>query len=107
MTIRASLQAAVNRSAMATWGQPATYTPASTGTPVGITAVFDSAFVAVETGGEVPVSTVAPVLLVRLADLPADPEQGDAVTVGGGDYEVADVQPDSSGTVRLRLMQAA
>lgn len=105
MTIRANLQAVVNRTTRDTWGQPASYTPASTGVAESITAVFDAAHAQVELQGEVPISTLRPVLRLRTADLSVAPAQGDSVTISGTAYEVNDTQPDSSGMTLCTLYQ--
>ncbi len=45
-------------------------------------------------------------LFVRLADLPAPPRRGDAVTVDGTVYKVFDIEADGGGGAVLRLRQA-
>lgn len=103
MTIRANLQGIVNRATRDTWGQAVSYTPQSTSVAESVTAIYDAAHVAVELGGEVPISTTRPMLLVTAADLSVTPSKGDTLVIGSGTFEVTDVQPDSSGSYRLIL----
>lgn len=89
-----------------TFGEALTYTPDG-GQAVALVAPFDEAFAIVEMRGEVPVASTAPAIDVRLADLAAEPAQGDTVrrTSTGKLYEVATVQPGGNGTARLVLLQ--
>jgi hypothetical protein len=87
------------------FGEEVVYTPVG-GSPVALTAPFDAAHEVLEVGGEVPVSTVRPVLDVRLADLPAAPQKKDEVRVRGVDYVVDIVQPGGHGTAKLVLTRA-
>lgn len=91
--------------AMSEFGRAVTYTP-SGGVGVEITAVFDSAHVAVDPDSGVPVHMNQPVLGLRLRDLPVAPAQGDGVTVNGTEYVVVDLQVDGQGGARLRLQLA-
>lgn len=81
------------------------YTPASTGTPEAITAVFDEAHEAVDISTGTPVSTTRPALWVRLADLSVAPRQEDRVVVAGRTFSVADTQPDGAGGSTLFLLE--
>lgn len=103
---RAALEAAANAATVRAWGQPATYTPQSTGVPESLTAIYDAAAVTVDVQGEAPVTSLRPVLRVTGSSLSVAPAIGDVVTVGGHAHEVRDVQPDSSGSYRLLLWVA-
>lgn len=85
-----------------TFGETVTYTPISGAGSFPLVAPFDQAFAVVELQAGVPVTSVRPVLDVRLADLPALPEQGDTYTrASGAEYEVVEVQPGGNGTAKL------
>jgi len=66
-----------------------------------IRAEFDDNFHLVELVGDVDVTSTAPVLGVRLADLPSAPKAGDTYLVRGQWYEVVDVRLDGSGAAHL------
>lgn len=69
--------------------------------------IFDADHAVGEMEGDIPVSGVAPVLKVSLADWPgAAPRQGDALVIAGTAYIVNDPQPKSDGTVTLILRRA-
>jgi len=87
----------------AQFGESVTYTPPTPpgGAPVVIQAVFGQ----VELVALDDVSTIAPVLDVRVADLSAGPLTGATVVVRSVSYKVTNVQgPDDSGVARLLLM---
>lgn len=91
-----------NRAVRNTFGETVTYTPASGAPAFQLVAPFDAAFAVVEIQAGVPVTSVRPVLDVRLADLPAAPEQGDTYTrASGAVFEVAEVQLGGHGTAKL------
>lgn len=76
--------------------------------PVTRRAVFDAAHKELTRAGgqgtEGPdVNTVAPIVDVRLSDLPWTPDEGDTVTVDGAVYTVSEAEPDGAGTMRLFL----
>jgi hypothetical protein len=73
------------------------------GDPVTITAIFHAEHGEAGLAGGVPVTTIAPVLDVWLADLAAEPEEGDTLTVAGGDYRVVDIRADGIGGAKLIL----
>ena len=80
----------------AAFGEVVSYTPA--GAPSrDLPAIFTAA--SAEVAGT---STVAPVLAIG-GVLGFAPAAGDAVTVRGVDYRVADDQPDGTGLIRLIL----
>ncbi len=90
---------------LGTFGQTVVYTPAS-GTPVTITGVFDKEATAIDLGGGMPaVSSVSPVLLIKLSDLVAKPAKGDRVTVAGTNYRMIDSEEDGQGGSKLRLQK--
>jgi len=97
-----------NVAARDTFGQSVSYTPAATGIAESITAPFDAAHEVMSLDAEQPISSTAPVIDVRLADLSVAPAQGDLCTVGGTDYEVTDVQPGQvGGTAHLMLVEVS
>jgi hypothetical protein len=96
---------------MRAFGRPVEYRPEGGSDTFVLRAVFDESWTEVDprTGRDadgVAVSTTAPALHVRLADLPAKPGQGDGVTIDGRDYEVVDVRPDGAGGATLVLQRA-
>jgi hypothetical protein len=56
--------------------------------------VFDSAHIEIDPETQAPVSSINPVLGVRLSDLPNEPTPRDRVRVRGQLYRISDVQPD-------------
>jgi len=67
-------------------------------------AIFREAHVEqVLAGEEVGVATVGPDLSIALADLPAEPAEGDGVLIAGAPYRVAGFEPDGEGGALLRL----
>lgn len=88
------------------FGEPVTYTAAG-GAPLALTGVFLAAYKDVTFSEGAAVTTVRPVLDMRLSAFGAiAPAQGDRVTVRGAVYNVADLQPDGIGGVRLILQLA-
>lgn len=73
------------------------------GAAVPVAAPFDMPSQAVTPGTSVPVTMTRPYLTVRLADLPAEPQEGDEATVAGQVWTVVDPQPDGHGSARLYL----
>lgn len=49
------------------------------------------------------ITAALPVLGIRLADLPFEPEQGDRVVILGNIYVVKEVRPDGKGGAKLLL----
>lgn len=66
-------------------------------------AVFDTAHVGVDPDTGAPVSSVNPVLGVRLSDLPNNPTSRDRVRARGVTYRIHDVQPDGVAGVTIIL----
>lgn len=101
------LQARLNAAVFspATLGLQVVYTCAGHG-PVTVYGPFDAAAETVQLQGDVEVTGWAPRLSLALGDLPAAPLTGDLCTVAGVDYAVADVRPDGSGGVDLRLLKS-
>jgi hypothetical protein len=93
--------------AMAAFGEPVTYDPVE-GDAFALTAVVDLAHAEVSFTDGAPVSTVKPMLGVRLADFPAGiaPQQDDQATVRGTLYDVVDVEPDGQGGAMLVMQEA-
>lgn len=97
-----------NRSVRLTFGEAVTYTPGG-GSPVALRAPLDEAYAVVELQAGVPVTSLRPVLDVRLADLAALPLQGDQFTRAktGHVYEVAEVQIEGNGTAKLICLKVS
>jgi hypothetical protein len=74
--------------------------------PVQIVAVFDAQFVR-EGIGEPGISTQRPMIFTTLSRLPAEPKQGDLVTVASVDYRVTDIRKDGQGGIQLHLHRKA
>lgn len=85
-------------------GEGATYTRKVDGSETSLTRVIfeeDAALVSPELG--VPVRTGKPGIVVRLADLGFDPDEGDTVTVRSREFVVADIAKDGQGGATLLL----
>ncbi len=68
-----------------------------------ITGIFDRAFTRVMMVGDQPITTIMPVLGVRLAAFPVPPGQGDQLTIGSEAYIVREVELDGHGAAKLML----
>ena len=65
--------------------------------------VFDAAHELVEMGGDAAITTIGPVLSIRLADFDVAPQQDNEVTIDGTLYRIYDVQPDGQAGAKLLL----
>lgn len=86
-------------------GEAVTYTPQG-GDAQSITAVYrrgERRAVVADGFSEVQIETS---IVLRLSDVTGTVAQGDAVTAGGTNYTVADVQRDTGGGARLVLREA-
>lgn len=90
--------------AMVVMGTPFTITPAG-GQPQTLDAVFDAAFVeeVPDVGGDIILSTHAPMIGVRLSDLNVEPQTGDTIIRKGITYDITHIEPDGQGGTRLIL----
>ena len=87
-------------------GEDVVYTP-GIGTPGTVRGVFDASYHLVDLG--MPgVSSYAPAVFLRLADLPSSPvtDASCGVTAGGVLYRVRECRPDGLGGVLLILHEA-
>lgn len=80
------------------FGTSVVYTYLAGGPTSTITGVFDNAFVEVQ-----GFNTLKPVFRIRLADLTADPVEGDTLSINSVGYTVMNSQPDSFGASTLIL----
>ena len=92
---------------MDVFGESVTYTPDS-GTPLPLTGVFDEAYQDITLLGDgTGMTTVSPVLGVRLADFPSGviPRKADTVAIPSVNtiYTIKDVRPDGHGWAKLML----
>jgi len=97
--------ALVHGSVERAFGEPVLYAPAA-GAPFTISGVFDEAYGQVEIVEGAPVSSVVPVLGVRLSAFGATPpDTGDRLTISrtGTVYAVSNVKPDGHGWAQLSL----
>src|SRR5512146_954294 len=79
---------------------PITYAPEG-GDAVEVNGVFDRAYQK-EDVGEAGVSSTAPAVFFRVADLPTDPmTDHPAITFGGVAYDVSERHPDGAGGILL------
>lgn len=98
------------------FGCEVTYTPVGGGLPLTVVGVFDSDFIAVDVGGEVPAATRQPRLHCRVDDLTLGGKEGDVIAItalqlaaagldtnSAGSYRVSVVQPDGTGMVTVAL----
>lgn len=94
----------VLKTTIATFKTAGTYTRAADpGTPIAIDGVFDKPNRQVDPQTGAAVESVQPSFGIRLADLPAEPESGDGVTVNGVQYQVISVEEDGQGGAKLVL----
>lgn len=93
------------KSIRTTLGETISYTPGG-GEAVEIKGVFSDDFLELDPATGVPVQTKRPNVLIRLADLEAEPEQGDELTARDEDYVVHEVQKDGEGGALLLLHKA-
>lgn len=81
------------------------------GAPFPVDGIFDDAYLAVimAADGDPAIATIDPVMGVRLAQFPAEPEQGDTVMIPrvAKTYMVSNVQPDGKGGAKLVLTRTA
>lgn len=91
-------------STMDAFGSAATYTP-KVGTPYSINAIFRDTFVEVRGRDSIGNASLRPTLTVRLADLLAEPGEGDAVTVNAVAYNIIEAQSDGGGGSVLILQK--
>lgn len=86
------------------FGEPVQYLPA-VGAAFSITGIFAEAYKEVDLAGGMGVTTVTPVVGIRLSQFPNLPTQGDQLTIlrTTSTYVVKEVRPDSHGSVLLML----
>lgn len=88
-----------------TLGESITYTPVG-GIAANIEAVIDEAYESVDPNTGATIISEQPVILVKIDDLPAVPQQYDAVSMRGGSYRVIDYQTDGQAAYRIFLHKA-
>ena len=86
------------------FGELVQFTPA-VGAAFQVTGVFDEAYKEVDLAGGMGVTTVTPVVGVRLSQFQNLPRQGDQLTIlrTAATYVVKEVRPDSHGAALLML----
>ncbi len=89
--------AALNAACVAAFGEPVSYRPVA-GDAFNVTGIFEKT-----TDEERHADGLYARLFLNLTDCPAQPGNGDRVTVAGSMYTVFEVQLDTSGGVRLSL----
>lgn len=103
-----SLAAGIHAAAGMALGEDAVFTPVKSAPghdPIPLRGIWNGVAELVDVGNEARVSTTAPILDIRLSDLPGLPKDGDLVEVLGKTYRVIDAQPDGQGMVRLILKE--
>lgn len=92
------------RNCLKTFGVPVKYGRGAV--VIEITGVFDNNNLEVDINTGVPVSTISPVLGVRVADLPdGRAQKNDRAEVNGVMYRVVNFKPDSHGGAKLVLQE--
>lgn len=76
------------------------------GSPYPVSGVFNAAHVFADISGEVPISTVKPVLGVQLSEISGNVQKGDRVRVGSTVYVVDNFQKDGEAGALLVLYEA-
>lgn len=97
--------ATLHAGTLSVYGQAVAYTPASTGVPENIQAVYDANAAVLDMQDGVQVQATAPVIDVRVSDLTTRPKRGDTLTVAGIAYRVVKVEADATGWASLRLAE--
>jgi hypothetical protein len=91
----------------AVFGSAFTYSGGSPARLRTLAGIFSKAHAIEAPAGDWPgVSTTAPVLTCRAADLPPGAAAGDSVALDGAAWAVRDIQPDGTGLARLILERA-
>ena len=103
MTVFGDLTRAMSAIVLTTFGEPVVFHLEGQAEALPGRGVFTAMHQEVDASTGVSVSSVQPVLEVRLADLPAIPTEGDAVTVQGVLYLIVEVRPDGHGFLKLML----
>jgi len=83
------------------FGTTATYTP-SGGSPTSVKGIFDKDYIAVDSGGSVPIALEQPRFLCATSDVSAAAED-DAITIQGTAYLIKVVENDGTGVTILVL----
>jgi hypothetical protein len=91
---------AVLKAVNTVFGSDVTYIYLDSGDTSEIKGVFDNAFVEIQ-----GIAAVKPILKIRLADLDADPVEGDTVTIEETVYTVIASEPDGRGSSTLILQR--
>lgn len=105
----ADLVAAADRAAQKLLGGVAVVYQPAAGAMVTVTGIFDDQYrLMTGEGGEAGVEQVMPAVVLRLEDLPVDPDDDDpTLTIGGIAYSVRERQrDDTGGAIRLLLRRA-
>ena len=103
MTVFGDLTQAMSAIVLTTFGEPVVFHIEGQPQALASRGVFTAMHQEVDASTGVSVSSVQPVLEVRLVDLPATPTEGDAVTVQGVLYLIVEVRPDGHGFLKLML----
>lgn len=101
-----AVETAADRAAMLSsddWGVVASYTPVTGGAARDVSGIFDAQWTSVEVGGEQPVSSTGPHILVATSDLTNGGRQNDQFVIDGVTYLASDVQPDGTGMTSVML----
>lgn len=97
------LQSLVQRQALSVFGEPATYTPVGSSSPLEIRVTFDSLYQSVDPETRVAIEMEDPHVGVKLSDLSQDPRHSDVIAVRGKVYKVRRIEPDGQGMAKLFL----
>lgn len=99
------LAAVVHKPLNRIYGKPVTYRPIDEDEQTGIFGRYQEPFVTQDMGVDVGVEATRPSLDLKLSDLDIPPKIGFEVEVSGRVFEVASVQPDGNGYVKLSLLE--
>lgn len=93
---------------MAAFGDLVEFRPQPDGDVIQRRVVVKNQFLAVDVGGEVPVTSSEPMLSVQLSEFPTKPKQGDEGTILEGEYagrafRIVERQEDGHGGAKLPL----
>lgn len=87
------------------FGCEVTYTPVSGGASSTIVGIFDSDFIAVDVGGEVPAATRQPRIHCRVDDLAGGGREDDVIAVSAGQLLAAGLDTNAAGTYLAKIIQ--
>ncbi|MEA1052357.1 hypothetical protein U5801_21480 [Lamprobacter modestohalophilus] len=88
---------------LSTFGEPVELQLEGQAEPIPARGIFTARHQEVDPESGMPISAVQPMAEVWAPDLPAQPTEGDQISLRGTTYLIVDCQPDGHGFLRLLL----